>query len=98
MLLGAADDADGGAVFDAAAGIEIFELGENVGGARRHQALKLKHGSLADQLSDIVGDAQAGHFGGFHGHTSGYEAELCGVNCQGDRDECGLRRISTKPF
>jgi hypothetical protein len=62
VLFGAANDADGRPIFYAAPGVEVFELGEDVGGSRRNQPFQLKHGGFADQLSNVVGDAQAGHF------------------------------------
>src|SRR5580704_1948274 len=73
VLLGAADDPDGCAIFHTTAGVQVFELGEYVSRSRGDQALQLQHGSLADQLGDVVGDSQAGHFLILVRHLTGYE-------------------------
>ncbi len=41
VLLGPADDSDGGAIFHAAAGIQIFEFGEDLGRTRREPAASI---------------------------------------------------------
>ncbi len=57
--LGVLDQANGGAVFHAAAWVQVFELGENIGRSRRGQLLHLQHRRFADELRDIVANAQA---------------------------------------
>ena len=59
FALGALDQANGGAIFHAAAGVQVFELGENVGRSRRGQLLHVQHRRFADELRDIVANAQA---------------------------------------
>jgi len=66
LLFGAADDADGGTVLDTAAGIQVFELGKDVGGPRGHDLAEVQQRSLADQIGDVLRDSQAGGFCGFH--------------------------------
>ena len=65
ILFGAADDPDGGTVLHTPARVQVFELGEHVGGSGGDQALQLQHRSLADQLGNIIGNAQAGDLGSF---------------------------------
>ena len=72
FLLGAPDDPNGRAVFHTAAGIQVLQFGKHVRRAGRNQALQPQHGSFADQLSNIVGYAQAGHFRSFRSHVTGY--------------------------
>ncbi len=57
-----ADDADGCPILYAAAWIQVFELRENVRGTGWNQPFHPQHGSFTDKLSDVVGNAQAGHF------------------------------------
>ena len=59
ITLRVANDSDGGAVFYAAAGIQVFEFGENIGGGRRRKPREPKHRSLSDQLGNVVGHAKA---------------------------------------
>ena len=72
FLLGAPDDPNRRAVFHAAARIQVFQLGEHVRRSGRNQPLQLQHGSFADQLGDVIGNAQAGHFRSFRSHFTGY--------------------------
>jgi hypothetical protein len=72
FLLRAPDDPNRRAVFHTAAGIQVLELGENVRRSGRNQPLQPQHGSFADQLGDIVGNTQAGHFRSFRSHVTGY--------------------------
>ena len=56
--LGVEDDAEGGAVFDAAAGVEELELGEEGGGGRWGDAAEAEHGRGADEFGDVAGHAE----------------------------------------
>ncbi len=53
------DDADCGAVLDAAARIQELEFDVNVGRARRWNAAQVEDGRSADQLGHVLGDMQA---------------------------------------
>jgi hypothetical protein len=65
------DDADGGAVFHAASGIQIFKFGEDVGGAGGNQPPQSKDGSATDEVGDVVGNAQMRGFRVFQVHATG---------------------------
>ena len=69
---GAQNDSAGGTIFYAAAGIQVFQLGEDPGGIIRNQLLQLQDGSVADELGNVVGDAQALAFDAFCLHPTGY--------------------------
>ena len=70
--LGALDDADGGAVLDAAAGVQVFELGIDVGNTGRRKLAQVQQRRFADQLRDVLGDTQAGGLLERHGrHSTG---------------------------
>ena len=75
FLLRPPDDPNRSPVFHAAARIQILQLGKNVRRSGRNQPLQLQHGSFADQLGNVVGDAQAGHFRIFRAHLTGYEVQ-----------------------
>ena len=53
-------------------GIQVFQLGEDAGGIAGNQLLQLQDGSVADQLGNVVSDAQAIAFDGFCPHPTGY--------------------------
>jgi hypothetical protein len=59
FALGAFDQANGGTVFHAAARVQVFQFGEDVGRSRGGQLLHVQHRRFADQFGDIVADAQA---------------------------------------
>ena len=60
------DHAQGGAIFDAAARIQILELGIDVGCVRRYDFSKVKDWSFADQFGDVLGDPEGSHFSSLH--------------------------------
>ena len=60
FALGARDQANGGAVFHAAARVQVFEFGKNVGRSRRSQLPHVQHRRFADELRYVVAKAQAG--------------------------------------
>ena len=93
VAFGLGDHAQRGAVFDAAARIQVFELGINIGGAGGNQLAKMKDGSFADQFGDVFGDPEGSHFGSLHGH-------LGGDNAQGyvKVEEVGQRRTCNSPL
>jgi len=72
FLLRAPNDPNGCPIFHAAARIQVLQLGEHIRRPGRNQPLQLQHGSFADQLGDVVGYAQAGHFRSFRSHLTGY--------------------------
>jgi hypothetical protein len=53
-----ADDSQSRAVFDAATGVEIFQLGKNISGASGDDAAEFKKGSAAYELGDVIRYAQ----------------------------------------
>jgi len=57
-VFGVEDHAEGGAVFDGAARVEEFKLGEEVGGVGRREAAELEDGRVADEGGDVGGDAK----------------------------------------
>ena len=57
---GVEDHAEGGAVFDGAAGVEEFKLGEERGGVGGREAAELKEGRVADEGSDVGRGAEGG--------------------------------------
>jgi len=65
-----ANDAERCAVFNAAAGVEIFEFGKNVSGTGGNDAAKFDNRSVAYELRDLICDTQAGY--GLLGHPSDY--------------------------
>ena len=65
-LLRLRDHAQRGAVFDAAARIQVFELGIHVGCAGGNDFSKVKDGGFADQFGDVLGDPEGSHFGSLH--------------------------------
>ncbi len=69
---GPQDDSDGGAVFHAAARIQVFELGVDVGRTGGNQFFQSQDRSVADQLGDVVGDAQAASLGFLGAHPTEY--------------------------
>src|SRR6202035_4392035 len=71
LPLGPADDPDGGAVFHAASWIQVFEFGENVSRTGGSQPLQSKDRRSADQVRNVVGDAQMGNFRVFQVHATG---------------------------
>jgi hypothetical protein len=68
LRFGRLDHGQAGAVLHAAAGIEPFQLGQDVGAARARQAAQAHQGRLADQFEDVVGDAVAARELGKGGH------------------------------
>ena len=59
-LLGVEDHSQGGAVFDAASGIQELKLGVDGGPAWPGDSAEPQHGGLADQFGNVFGDPQ-GH-------------------------------------
>src|SRR5271166_3179903 len=70
------DHAQRGAVFDAAAWIQVFELGIDIGDIGWNDFPKMKDWGFADQFGNVLGDPEGSHFSSFHEH-------LEGVNVQG---------------
>ena len=54
------NDPDRRAVFHTSARVQVLQLCEHFGAAGRRQLLQLQHGSFADELRDVVGDAETG--------------------------------------
>jgi len=67
---GIKDHAKSGAVFDGAAGVEKFKLGEQVGGVGRREAAELQQRRIADEGGDIGCGAESRGGRGF-GHRTG---------------------------
>jgi hypothetical protein len=82
FLLRPPDNPDGRAVLHASARVQVFELGEDVGRPGRNQPLQSQHGSPADQLGNVVGDAQMGDFRVFRCTLQG-KGQFGIVNCPG---------------
>jgi len=78
----AADDADGGAVFYASSGIQVFQLGVDFRGAGGSDSSQMKDRGFADQVGYIVGDAQPGAFDALGSHSTGYGRRAGGVNAK----------------
>ena len=72
VFFGAQDDSTGGAILHTATRVQIFQLGEDAGRVARNQFLQLKNGSFADQLGDVISNAQARALDGLCPHTTGY--------------------------
>ena len=68
------NDSNRSAVFHTAAGIQVFELGENIGRICRNQSPEPKHGGLADEFSNIVSHTQPRV--GNERQSTGYGTEL----------------------
>jgi hypothetical protein len=60
FALGTRDQANRSAVFHAAAGVQVFKFGENIGRPPRSQLLHVQHRRFADKFGNIVANAQAG--------------------------------------
>ena len=60
VALGLPNNADCSAIFNAAAGIQVHEFGENFASAYRLKTPQVEHGRLSNQFSDVFGNAQAG--------------------------------------
>jgi len=86
---GVEDHAEGGAIFDGSAGVEEFELGEDMGGAGGDDAMELEDRGVADEGGDVVGGAEAG--GGAGG---GHRTRQCssGDGGQGKAEDAGRGR------
>src|SRR5581483_5429487 len=69
LLLRPANDPYCGTVFHTAAGIQVFEFGEDHGGVLRDNTLQAKHWSLPNEFRDVLGNSQA-RLGGC-GHSTG---------------------------
>ena len=79
---GAQNNPAGRPVLHTAAGIEVLQLGKDAGNVVRNQLLELQDGSVADQLGNVVSDAQALAFDGFWLHSTGYGTRKRSVNCE----------------
>ncbi len=83
------DHAQRGAVFDAAARVQVLQLGVNVGGAGGNQLSKMKDRGFADQFGDLFGDAEGGHFSSLHRqivrNSQDYVKGNATVNCRNSR-------------
>ena len=65
--LGGVDHLDRDAVLGAAAGVEVFDLGRNRAGAFGNNRVQLYQRGIADELTDVPGDAHASIVSGPHG-------------------------------
>ena len=65
-LLRLRDHAQSGAIFDAAARVQVLELGIDVGCIARCDFSKMKDWSFADQFGDVLGDPQGSHLSSLH--------------------------------
>ena len=72
VRFGPPNHAAGGAIFYAASGIQVFQFGVDTCGIFRNQSFQLQDGSIADELGNVVGDAQALSFDAFCLHPTGY--------------------------
>ena len=72
FLLRTLDDPNRRPVFHTAARVQVLQFGKHVRRPGRNQAFQLQHRGLADQLGDVVGNAQAGHLRSLRNHTTGY--------------------------
>ena len=92
LLFGTPNDADRGAVFHTSTGIQVLQLGVDLSRIRRHQLFQLKERSFADQLSNVVGDAQARALDCLGSHITGYgSAAEASIELSGNRLRLALR-------
>ena len=86
----AQNDSAGGAIFHAAAGVQVFQLGKDVRGTVRDELLQLQDGSVADQLGNVVSDAQALALDAFCLHPTGYGSGKRSVNWEGSNGQLAI--------
>ena len=68
VFFGALNHSQGSAVLNAAARVQILELGIDASGVCRNNLAQVEDGSLTDQFGDLLRHPKRGHFSRFHGH------------------------------